>query len=136
VRALKILPPGVPPKPAHHEDRPEPAPAAPAAPPPPVRTRETAHPGYRATLDAVRNNRPSPGRPDNPYVEEAIARQEAALRRSRPPETEHRDAQWEVDRLTGPALDPVEASLQAARRRARMERANGPMPARRASDVA
>ncbi|MFF7335493.1 DciA family protein, partial [Streptomyces sp. NPDC008150] len=31
VRALKILPPGVPPKPAHHEDRPEPAPAAPAA---------------------------------------------------------------------------------------------------------
>jgi predicted nucleic acid-binding Zn ribbon protein len=100
----------------------------------PVKTRETAHPGYRATLEAAQTHRPD-RQPTNPYVVEAIARQEAALRAGRQPEDEHRDAIWEYDRLTATQADPAEAIRRAAIARARQERAGVTLP-RRAFDVA
>lgn len=110
----------------------------PAGPPPepkaPVRTRETASDGYRATLEAALAHKPD-RQSTKPYVLEALERQEQALRANRQPEAEHRDALWELDRLTGGEVDRSEAVRRAAIARARQEQAGGPMP-RRAFDVA
>lgn len=106
-----------------------------AAPAGPVRTRETASPGYRAALNAALTHKPD-RQPTNPYVVEAIQRQEAALRARRQPESEHREAFWaQQDAAAGPAPGSVEESLARARAYARQERAGGQMP-RRAFDVA
>ena len=130
VRAIRVLPVGA------TTTTPEPAPDAPAAADTtsPVRTRETASPGYRATLEAALAHRPE-RQPTNPYVAEAAERQEAALRAHRQPETEHRDAEWEIDRLTTAQVDRSEAVRRAAIARKRLEQAGGQMP-RRAFDVA
>lgn len=126
VRDLRILPPGAAagsdPEPAGEETT---TPAVEA----PVKTRETAHPGYRATLEAALTHRPDRQTTD-PYVVEALARQEAALRAGRQPEDEHRDAIWEIDRLTTNQPDPAEASRRAAIARARHEKAGGDVPRR------
>lgn len=126
VKDLRILPPGT-----AAETGPEPAceetttPAVEA----PVKTRETAHPGYRATLEAAQAHRPDRA-PSDPYIAEALARQENALRANRQPESEHRDAVWEIDRLTAAQADPAENIRRAAIARARHEKTSGETPRR------
>jgi len=109
------------------------APAASAVPEAPVRTREDGCPGYQNTRAVVLEHRPPAPTPP-PYVEEAMRRQENALRAGRQPETEHRDAVW-AHEATGPARDSVEESLARARAYARQHRGGQAMP-RRAFDVA
>ncbi|MFK0288276.1 DciA family protein [Streptomyces sp. NPDC090499] len=131
VRALKILAAGTTARPA------DPTPAAPSgrdAEDAPVKTRETAAPGYRATLEAALTHRPEPATAD-PYLAAAIRRQEAALRANRQPEDEHRDAVWEAGRLAAQQANSAEVTRRAAIARARHERATGPAP-RRTPDVA
>lgn len=122
VRQLRILPPGI----ATAADA---EPAAPETPQPrqdtPVKTRDTAHPGYQHTLALALEHRGTRHHRVDPYEEEARARQEAALRAGRLPETEHREAMWEIDRLTSQQPDQTEAVRQAAIARARHERAGG-----------
>ncbi|MCI3279181.1 DciA family protein [Streptomyces cylindrosporus] len=128
VRALRILTPGTPALAA--EPSPEQRPAA--VPEAPVKTRQDGCPGYQDAIAVALEHRP-PTPPVDPYVEEAMRRQEAALRANRQPETEHRDAEWAQD--TGrPAAGSVEESLARARAYARTQRA-GQTP-RRAFDVA
>ncbi|MFJ4473188.1 DciA family protein [Streptomyces sp. NPDC089424] len=118
VRSIRVLPVG-------RITTPQAAPVPEASEPEaPVKTRESASPGYRATLEAVLQHRPE-RQPTDPYMLEAIARQEAAARTNRQPETEHRDAEWELNRLTAEADDRNEASRQAAIARARQEKAGG-----------
>lgn len=101
--------------------------AAPAADGPdleaPVRTREDGCPGYQDTRAIVLEHRPERP-PVDPYVEEAMRRQEAALRAGRQPETEHRDAVWaqDAEQNTGPAPGSIEDSLARARAYARQQR--------------
>ncbi|WP_069765988.1 DciA family protein [Streptomyces sp. LUP47B] len=102
----------------------------------PVRTREDGCPGYQNNRAIALEHKPEPP-PVNPYVQEAMARQENALRAGRQPETEHRDAVWAQDdaaRKAGPAPGSVEESLARARAYARQQRA-GRAP-RQAFDVA
>ncbi|MFE6412634.1 DciA family protein [Streptomyces sp. NPDC057837] len=129
VRTIRVLAPGTQPTTATADPT---EPEQPAHGP--VKTRETASAGYRATLDAVLAHRPD-RTPTDPYLAEALARQETALRSNRQPEHEHRDAEWELDRLTADQVDRSEAVRRAAIARARQERAGGTMP-RRAFDVA
>jgi hypothetical protein len=118
VQTIRVLPPGA------GADRPAPVDTNPTqvVPEAPVRTRETASPGYRAALEASHANRRD-HQPTDPYVLEAIQRQEAALRANRQAETEHRDAEWELDRLTRQQANRDEAVRRAAIARARDERA-------------
>ncbi|MGA5670119.1 DciA family protein [Streptomyces pseudogriseolus] len=130
VEALKILPPGAATS-VHTEAVTEPEKSREPAP---VRTRETASPGYRQALAAALDNRPAPP-PVNPYLEEARQRQEAALRANRQPETEHRDGVWEIDRLATVQARDEDSSRRAAIARARQERASSGTP-QRVTDVA
>jgi predicted nucleic acid-binding Zn ribbon protein len=128
VRTIRVLPPG-------NVDA-TPRTAAPAAPASeaPVKTRDTASAGYRQTLAAALDHKPERA-PVNPYVLEAIARQEAALRAQREPEEAHREAFWEMDRLTEQHVDRSEAVRRAALARKRLD-ASGTAVPRRAFDVA
>ncbi|MCX4885951.1 DUF721 domain-containing protein [Streptomyces sp. NBC_00847] len=109
-------------------------PAAPADPEAPIRTREDGCPGYQDARAIVLEHRPEPP-PTDPYVEEAMRRQETALRAGRQPETEHREAVWaEADTAPVPAAGSVEESLARARAYARQQR-DGRAP-RRAFDPA
>lgn len=100
----------------------------------PVKTRETASPGYRAALEAALTHRPEK-KPKDPRILEAIRAQEAALRAKRQPESEHREAMWmELDQKTGPEPGSLEASIAAAIARKRREAAG--LEPRRAFDVA
>jgi hypothetical protein len=124
VRTIRVLPVGhVDTRPTTNtaQDRPE----AEA----PVKTRDTASAGYRATLEAALTHRPE-RQPSNPYVAEALARQEQALRANRQPETEHRDAVWEYDRLTTTQTDPAEQIRRAAIARKRQEQTGADVPRR------
>ncbi|MGV9278135.1 DUF721 domain-containing protein [Streptomyces griseosporeus] len=103
-----------------------------ARPEGPVKTRETASPGYRAAREAALAYRPE-RQPTNPYVVEAMQRQEAALRANRQPEAEHTDAHW-ASQPTGPEPGSVDESLARARAYARSQAA-GRTP-RRAFDAA
>ncbi|MFF8910559.1 DciA family protein [Streptomyces olivaceoviridis] len=112
---------------------------APSEPEPegPVKTRETASAGYQTTLEAALTHR-RPHQPTDPYTLEAIARQEAAARANRLPETEHTEGQWaqaEAERKAGPRPGSLEASIAAAIARKRQEAAGLTEP-RRAFDVA
>ncbi|MFF9003711.1 DciA family protein [Streptomyces achromogenes] len=103
----------------------------------PVKTRETASPGYQAALEAALTHR-RPHQPTDPYTLEAIARQEAAARANRLPETEHVEARWvqdEAERKAGLRPGSIEASIAAAIARKRQEAAGLAEP-RRAFDVA
>lgn len=130
VRTIRVLPVG------SVDSTPQP-PAAPSRPEPeaPVRTRETASPGYRATLDAALAHKPE--RPAaTPHVADAIERQEAALRVNREPESAHREARRETDRLKSAEDDRREAVHRAAIARKRQEQASGSSGPRRAFDAA
>lgn len=99
------------------------------APDTPVKTRNDAHPGYPDALAVVLEHKPEP-RPVDPYVERAIRRQEAALRAGRAPETEHREAVWEADRVAEPTVDRSAAVRRAALARKRQDAAGQtPRPA-------
>jgi predicted nucleic acid-binding Zn ribbon protein len=125
VRTIRVLAPGT--STASIDDTPHPEQTKPADAP--VKTRETASPGYQAALEAALTHRPNKT-PTNPYIAEAIARQEAALRSKRQPEDEHRDAVWELDRLAANQVDRDEAVRRAAIARARQERTGGDIPRR------
>ena len=124
VRTIRVLAPNGTPT-ADTSLEPEPTKPADA----PVKTRETAHPGYRATLQAAQAHRPDRA-PSDPYIAEALARQENALRANRQPESEHRDAVWEIDRLTAAQPDPAETIRRAAIARARQQKAGVDEPRR------
>ncbi|WP_432185420.1 DciA family protein [Streptomyces tendae] len=125
VRAIRVLAPGG----DHQADSAAADPDTTAVPAGPVKTRDTAHPGYRATLALALEHRGRHERVD-PYEEQARARQEAALRAGRQPEGEHREAVWETDRLKSARVDQGEAVRQAAIARARREKAGGTEPRR------
>lgn len=129
VRTIRVLPPG-----AINTSRPATAEQQPR-PEAPVKTRADGSPGYQdARAIVLEHKLPAP--PINPYIEQAMRRQEAALRAGRQPEGEHRDAVWaEADAVSGPAPGSVEESLARARAYARQQRAGGQVP-RRAFDVA
>lgn len=130
VRTIRVLPVG------NITTSAPPAPSETARPDRPVKTREDAHPGYREALEAALAHKPD-RQPTNPYVLEAIAAQEEALRRKRQPEHEHREAYWaqqDAAAAAGPAPGSMEASERAARAYARRQAA-GRTP-RRAFDVA
>lgn len=101
----------------------------------PVKTRETASPGYRQALEAALAHKPD-RQPTNPYLREALERQAAALRANREPEDAHRDAMWELDRLKSAEVDRSEAVRRAALARKRLEQAGSGQLPRRAFDVA
>lgn len=111
------------------------APPESAAPAAPVRTRETASEGYRRTLDAHQAAK-ADGEPSNPYVVDAIERQDRALSdlRNREPETAFTDAIAEAERIAGPELRPSEVARRAAL--AFKRGGNDAAPVRRAFDVA
>lgn len=106
-----------------------------AVPKPPVRTRETASPGYRAALAAALAHRPQ--QQPRLDVQAAEQRQDTALRAHREPETVHaeRVALWAEQRPEPPTPDTAEASRLAAIARARRERAGLTEP-HRAFDAA
>lgn len=118
VRALRILPPGR--SPAETAGPDTEAAQAPAVETP-VRTREAAHPGYRETLAAALAHRPE-RQPADPYVLEAIARQEQALRANRQPEPAA-----ELDQAPARQVDRSESVRRAALARKRQE-ASGTEP--------
>ena len=123
VRTIRVLPPG---PITTGQDT---VPADTTAPAGPVKTRETAHPGYRAALEATLAHRPD-RQPTDPYLVEAIQRQEAALLANRLPEDEHTEAAWEYDRLITERDGAAEQVRRAAIARARHERAGHAEPAR------
>lgn len=126
VRSIRVLAPGGDHQPGPADSEPE----QPAPPPAgPVKTRDTAHPGYQHTLALALEHRTSHERTD-PYEAEARTRQEAALRASRQPEGEHREAVWETNRLESARVDQAEAVRQAAIARARREKASTSEPRR------
>ncbi|WP_330328270.1 DciA family protein [Streptomyces pseudovenezuelae] len=84
--------------------------AATADPEARVKTRETASPGYRDTLAVVLEHKPDRP-PVDPYVEEAMQRQEAALRAGRPVDPERAEADTPA---AGLKPGSIEASLAAA----------------------
>lgn len=130
VRTIRVLPVGTinptgPTEPTAQQPQPE----------APVRTREDGCPGYQTARAIVIEHQPPPP-PANPYVEEAKARQVAAVRAGRQPESEHRDAIWaqdDAERKAGPKPGSMAASEAAARAIARRNRA-GRTP-RRAFDT-
>lgn len=125
VRAIRVRTPGGSPAPTAQALEPE----TPTVPAGPVKTRETAHPGYRATVAlALEHRREQPT--TNPYLAEACARQEQALRANRQAEDEHRDGVWETDRLLEDRVDPAEQIRRAALARARQQKASGDVPRR------
>lgn len=95
----------------------------------PVKTRQDGCPGYQDTRAIALEHRPEPP-PVDPYVEQAMHRQEAALRAGRPADPHPLDAEAKA----GPVPGSVEESLARARAYARQTRA-GQTP-RRAFDVA
>ncbi|MFD1309089.1 DciA family protein [Streptomyces kaempferi] len=105
------------------------------APQQPVRTRETASPGYRTTLEAHQDAKPD-ARTISPHISDAIDRQNRILAdpRNREPETAFTDAVAELERLTAPtAVDRAEQIRLAAIAR---KRAGDTAEPRRAFDVA
>ncbi|NUV54637.1 DUF721 domain-containing protein [Streptomyces coelicolor] len=123
VRSIRVLPVG------RIDSPPTAVDDTPTVPAGPVKTRETAHPGYRATLALALEHRREHG-DTNPYLAEARARQEQALRANRQAEDEHRDAVWETTRLED-RVDPAEQIRRAALARARQQKAgSGDVPQR------
>lgn len=133
VRTIRVLPVGTLSAGQSADARPVPQSNEPEAP---VKTRDQAHPGYRETLALALAHKPE-RQPTNPYVLEAQAAHEAALRAKRQPETEHREAVWaqaDAEQKAGPTPGSIEESIARARAYARQQR-TGQAP-RRAFDVA
>jgi hypothetical protein len=130
IRTIRVLPVGT-------IDAPRPATAAPlesSEQDGPVKTRESASPGYRATLEAALTHKQQPQTTD-PYVLEAIQRQETALRTNRERAAQFTDAAAEAERVAEPVLDRSEQVRRAALERKRAEAA-GTIQPRRIFDVA
>lgn len=128
VRTIRVLPVG-------NLTTPAPAPAVEEKPEAPVKTRDMASAGYHVCLQAALDHKPEPPAP-NTYTQEALDRQEAAMRRGRQPESEHREGYWaQLEAQTGPRLRGSEAARRAAIAYKRREQA-GLEPPRRAFDVA
>ncbi|MBZ6211588.1 DUF721 domain-containing protein [Streptomyces olivaceus] len=125
VRTIRVLAPGG----DHQPTADAPDLETTAVPAGPVKTRDTAHPGYQATLALALEHRGHHERVD-PYEEQARTRQEAALRAGRQHETEHREAVWETGRLESARTADREAVRQAAIARARREKAGHAEPRR------
>lgn len=125
VRALRILAPGG----SAATDAPALEQTTPPIADAPVRTRADGCLGYQDTRAIALEHRPEPA-PVDPYTEQAMRRQEAALRAGRPADTHPLDAEQKA----GPAPGSVEESLALARAYARQTR-SGQTP-RRAFDVA
>jgi hypothetical protein len=131
VRAIRVLPVG-------NVDRT--TTAAPTPNPPdtdaPVKTRETASPGYRATLEAALAHRPD-RQPTDPHLVFAAARQDRALANpaNRERDDQFTDAVAEAERVAEPVMDRSAAVRQAALARKRAEAAGTALP-RRVFDVA
>jgi predicted nucleic acid-binding Zn ribbon protein len=134
VRALRILPPRAVPAGALED---VPAADAAARAEAPVKSRETASDGYKATREAFLAHR-GDGPPANPYVLAALERQDAVLAdlRNREPEDAFTDAVAELERVRGPEVSRSEQARRAALAFKHNEAANGPMPVHRAFDVA
>jgi hypothetical protein len=100
----------------------------------PVKTRETASEGFRRTLEVHLAAKPE-HQPVNPYLQAAIARQDAVLAapHRRESETAFTDAVAEAERAVTPEPDRAEAIRRAAIAR---KHAGGDAPVRRAFDVA
>ncbi|MEW2393109.1 DUF721 domain-containing protein [Streptomyces venezuelae] len=134
VRRLRILTPGAPTAPAYtdHTVQPDPAAAAPAKPGP-VRTRETASPGYRRALEAAQTHTPEPC-PLSPFLQAAVDRQTARITdpARREPAAAFTDAVAAQEHATPPTLDEAERIRRAAIAR----KHTGDQPVRRAFDVA
>ena len=90
----------------------------------PAKTREMACAGYRETLALAFEHRLE-RRPTDPYVEQAMRRQEAALRANRQP-----DPAEELDRITAREADRSDTVRRAALARKRQEQASGDTPRR------
>ncbi|TXS68904.1 DciA family protein [Streptomyces sp. sk2.1] len=129
VRSIRVLPVG-----AAATDTPAAGtgPAEPAPAPGPIRTRETASPGYHQALAAALSHKPDTAT-TNPYVRAAIDRQNQALTEQREPETAFTDA---VAALEALAADEPADSLQASIRAALDYKHGGGQPVRRAFDAA
>ncbi|GAB2606328.1 hypothetical protein GCM10027168_44000 [Streptomyces capparidis] len=122
VRAIRVLPPG----PATGATTPGPAPeASAAAPKAPVKTRQTASPGYHRALNALQATKPN--RHANPAIQAAIDRQDQALRARREPETAFTDGQALLEHLHAKTAAEQDARA-CALRRARMEKKAGVLP--------
>lgn len=85
----------------------------------PVRTRDTASPGYRQALETALAHKPDRTRHLNPIAAAAIDRQNQALTEHREPEEAFTDAVAEQERLEALAerqqsADPLEAAVRAA----------------------
>jgi hypothetical protein len=87
----------------------EPAPKQ-TTPEPSARARDSR---YQDALSVVLEHKPERP-PVNPYVEDAMRRQEASLRANREPETAFTDAVAEQERLAGPSMSSSERSRRAA----------------------
>ncbi|MGS2592088.1 DciA family protein [Streptomyces hebeiensis] len=104
----------------------------------PVRTRDTASPGYHLALAAHLEHKPDPG-PTNPHLRAAIQASDHALAdpAHREPETAFTDAIAAAEKLTvGQPDDSLDASLRAARARAARERSGDVQPVRRLFETA
>lgn len=134
VKSIRVLPVGNLTATARTAATDAPSAAAPAAP---VRTRETASPGYHQALAAITDHEPQRTVP--PAVVAAIAASDAALAdpaRREPPER-FTDAVAAHEALTaGQPVDRADAVLQAARERALAEKAGHHTAPVRAFDVA
>ena len=131
VRTIRVLPVG------RIETPTAAAPAGgPLEPEAPVKTRETASPGYRATLEAALTNRPDRDTEDS-YLAFALARQNQALAApgNREADSQFTDGIAEAERVAEPVLDRSEAVRRAALARKRTE-ATGTAEPRRVFDVA
>lgn len=131
VRSIRVLPVGgtpAGPAPVATVEATAPAPAG------PIRTRETASPGYRKALESALAHRPGTGA-TNPHIVAAVRRQDHCLAdpaRREPPEA-FTDAVAAHEALTAKApVDSLDASIRAALAR----KHRGDQPVRRAFDVA
>jgi hypothetical protein len=117
VTTVRILPPG--PAPRHEAGIPRP----PAPEPGPVRTRETASPGYHRALTAHQTSKPDHQPRLTPRVAAAIRAQDQALAARRDPEEAFTGARDFVEALRA-AADPHRRALA----RARAEKAGPTVP--------
>ncbi|MEV4975607.1 DciA family protein [Streptomyces scopuliridis] len=134
VRSIRVLPVG----PISPATAPAREPGRPAAASAPVRTRDTASPGYQRTLQAHLQHKREPG-PTNPLIREAIANSDRILAHPsrREPETAFTDAIAAAEQAAaGQPHDSLDASLRAARTRAARERAGDTQPVRRLFETA
>lgn len=131
VRRMRILPPGSAPGTDQADLGQETSAAAPDVP---VRTRETASPGYRRNRELLLAHRPQHDFTD-PRLLTALERQNAVLKSpaNREPEDAFTDAVAELEQLTMQTPDRGEAIRRAAIAR---KQAGGDAPVRRAFDVA